>query len=87
MSRIFLSLTLIFSYSFTQNLYDENGNKTGVWVGHYETGELKYEGNFIDGKEVGCFLYYYKSGNLESKLCYFNSGLESRLFYIFLWVK
>ena len=26
----------------------------GVWVGHYETGELKYEGNFIDG-EVGCF--------------------------------
>ena len=34
---------------FSQNNYNESGQKIGYWVGYYDSGELKYEGNFDDG--------------------------------------
>lgn len=48
--------------SFAQektNQLDENGNKHGSWKGFYEdTKNLKYEGEFKNGKEVGLFTFY-----------------------------
>jgi antitoxin component YwqK of YwqJK toxin-antitoxin module len=45
-----------------QNIYnklDEKGNKNGLWKGFYtDTKNLKYEGTFEHGKEVGVFTFY-----------------------------
>ncbi|QBN18362.1 toxin-antitoxin system YwqK family antitoxin [Flavobacterium nackdongense] len=41
------------------NKVDENGSKNGPWKGFYsDTKNLKYEGTFEHGKEVGVFTYY-----------------------------
>jgi antitoxin component YwqK of YwqJK toxin-antitoxin module len=48
--------------SFAQgkiNQLDENGKKQGSWKGYYEdTKNLKYEGEFKNGNEVGVFTFY-----------------------------
>ncbi|MDY0089049.1 MAG: hypothetical protein RBR78_01650 [Flavobacteriaceae bacterium] len=58
-----LIMTLLFVTSvFPQekiNRTDENGLKHGLWKGKYErTENLKYEGTFEHGKEVGKFTFY-----------------------------
>lgn len=46
-------------YIQAQNQLDEKGNKNGPWTGNYpETKNLKYEGFFDHGKEVGLFTFY-----------------------------
>lgn len=41
------------------NKLDEKGNKNGPWTGKYaETKNLKYQGTFDHGKEVGIFTFY-----------------------------
>ena len=41
------------------NKLDEKGNKNGPWKGIYEdTKNLKYEGTFEHGKEVGLFIFF-----------------------------
>lgn len=47
------------------NKLDEKGNKNGPWTGNYaDTKNLKYEGAFVHGKEVGIFVFY---DNTKSK--------------------
>lgn len=60
------SLLFVFLFSissvFSQedvNQLDANGNKHGVWKKFYEgTKQLRYEGRFAHGKEVGTFKFY-----------------------------
>lgn len=41
------------------NQLDEKGNKHGWWKGYYDdTKNLKYEGEFSHGKEIGVFTFY-----------------------------
>ncbi len=41
------------------NKLDDKGNKNGLWKGFYEdTKNLKYEGTFDHGKEVGTFVFF-----------------------------
>lgn len=42
------------------NQYDENGKRHGPWKGYYEDdpSQLKYEGAFEQGKEIGLFKFY-----------------------------
>ncbi len=41
------------------NQFDEQGNRHGIWKKNYEgTNQLRYEGAFDHGKEVGVFKYY-----------------------------
>jgi antitoxin component YwqK of YwqJK toxin-antitoxin module len=53
---------LVNSFTFAQsdtNKLDDKGNKNGLWKGYFpETKNLKYEGTFEHGKEVGIFTYY-----------------------------
>lgn len=60
-----VSVILIASLFFSRegwaqeiNLVNENGQKTGVWKKYYDNGNLRYEGQFKDGKEVGVFKFY-----------------------------
>ena len=47
------------------NKLDEKGNKNGPWKGIYEdTKNLKYEGTFEHGKEVGVFTFF---DNIKTK--------------------
>ena len=73
----------IFFQSFSQNQYLENGNRNGPWKGYYDSGQIRYEGTFDDGKEIGFFKYYYRSGNLEKEFFYTQSGVRAqvRIYY------
>jgi len=65
--------------SFSQNQYSENGDRHGLWQGYYESGKLRYEGVFRDGKEIGVFKYYFESGNLEKELLYIEDGVRAKV--------
>lgn len=43
------------------NQFDANKKRTGVWKKYYPNKQLRYEGQFKDGKEVGVFKFYRKS--------------------------
>ena len=57
---ILLFFVSLFMFAQTQsNKLDDKGNKNGLWKGYYpETKNLKYEGTFEHGKEVGVFTFY-----------------------------
>jgi len=40
------------------NQLDANGERTGVWKKYYPNNRIRYEGEFIAGKEVGTFKFY-----------------------------
>ncbi len=43
----------------TFNQFNENGKRHGVWRKYFEgTKVLRYEGAFVDGKEIGLFKFY-----------------------------
>ncbi len=78
MLRFFFIYFLAFQ-SFSQNEYSKNGERHGAWKGHYENGQLRYEGVFNEGKETGLFKYYYNSGNLEKELLYIKDGVYAKV--------
>ncbi|HKX86448.1 MAG TPA: hypothetical protein VJL37_07235 [Flavobacterium sp.] len=44
------------------NQLDEKGERHGTWKGYYDDSKLlRYEGNFVHGKESGLFTYYANS--------------------------
>ncbi|WP_353779383.1 toxin-antitoxin system YwqK family antitoxin [Winogradskyella sp. 3972H.M.0a.05] len=55
-------LTLFVSLCYAQkevNRYDSNGKRHGLWTKNYKnTDQVRYEGNFVHGKEVGLFKFY-----------------------------
>jgi len=55
--------TLCFSFSININAqdinqFDKSGKRTGVWRKYYSNQRIRYEGKFVNGKEVGVFKYY-----------------------------
>jgi antitoxin component YwqK of YwqJK toxin-antitoxin module len=55
---ILLSSIMMFAQS-SYNKLDDKGNKNGLWKGYYsDTKNIKYEGTFDHGKEVGLFTFY-----------------------------
>jgi antitoxin component YwqK of YwqJK toxin-antitoxin module len=40
------------------NQFNEDGQRIGVWKKYYPNKRIRYEGQFINGKEVGIFKYY-----------------------------
>ena len=52
MFKVFFIFFMI-SLSFSQNQFDENGAKNGLWFGKHENGQIKYQGHFFSGKEIG----------------------------------
>ena len=64
--RSYLLITVLFVISplivFAQkkiNQFDDQGNRDGIWKKYYSgTDQLRYEGTFLHGKEVGIFKFY-----------------------------
>ncbi len=61
MKKIFYLLLFFCAYGFAQevNKFDENGKRHGIWKKNFEgTDQLRYQGQFEHGKEVGLFKFY-----------------------------
>lgn len=40
------------------NQLNANGKRTGIWQKNYDNGDIRYKGQFKNGKEVGTFSFY-----------------------------
>jgi len=57
-TAIFLLLT-VFSFAQDINQFDEEGKRHGIWKKNFdETKQIRYQGTFNHGKEVGEFKFY-----------------------------
>lgn len=53
------------------NQYDNNGEMHGNWAGYYDSGNVRYQGQFEHGKPYGTFTYYYdESQNVKMTMVY-----------------
>jgi antitoxin component YwqK of YwqJK toxin-antitoxin module len=69
---IFIVLVLFFVQVNAQqqgfNQTDSKGLKQGPWRGYFESGALRYDGQFEDDLPVGVFKYYYPEGSIRTEL-------------------
>jgi len=83
-STYFVLFNLLCSnYLFAQandqlNYTDSKGLKQGFWRKTNELGQLKYEGNFKDGKPTGHFNYFYTGGQKKAETDYSKNGSLAR---------
>lgn len=56
------------------NKVDASGRKQGVWKVYDEEHNLKYTGEFINGKPVGIFTYYYPDSQVKAIVNQLDSG-------------
>jgi len=60
---LFISLGSVIGFAQSNiNQYDSNGDRTGKWEKKYNSGKVRYRGQFVRGKEIGYF-YFYKESN------------------------
>ena len=73
----------LFSFSQSINEIDASGKKQGVWQKTYESGKLRYKGQFYNDIPYGLFYYYYPSGELQVEKEFFHNGLAAatHIFY------
>ena len=57
-------------------LYNQNGEREGVWVWKDNLGNKIEEGNYIDGKADGEYLLFHSNGNLKRKMNYHLDTLD-----------
>lgn len=57
---ILITFLLCNNTAFSQEINKTNskGERTGVWKKYYDSGALRYEGEFKNGKEFGVFKFY-----------------------------
>jgi antitoxin component YwqK of YwqJK toxin-antitoxin module len=51
--------------------------KDGQWKSYYNSGTLKFKGNFIQGNPDGQQLYYYESGKVKEEQ-YYRMGIRQK---------
>ncbi|KUO68490.1 MAG: hypothetical protein APF83_00690 [Lutibacter sp. BRH_c52] len=84
---LFFLVLLLSATMFSQeiiNQLDAQGRRTGVWKKYYDNNNIRYEGQFKAGKEIGVFNYYselnsahpiivktFSEGNDNAKVSYF----------------
>lgn len=56
-SIVFFTTSIVYSQE-KLNQFDENGLRTGIWKKFYANKNIRYQGQFNAGKEVGTFKYY-----------------------------
>ncbi len=66
---LFFSMALL-PWAMGQNRTDTRGLRQGKWVGTYSNGDIRYRGQFHDGKPFGTFIYFYPAGMIKAKMVY-----------------
>jgi len=82
-SLLIVTLLLVSSITFAQNLTDSGGKKQGPWVKKYPNGKVMYEGTFKDDKPVGLFKRYTREGILLSELTYSDKKDEAMAVFFY----
>ncbi len=79
--RYILTLVLMFfgaENCFSQNSFNDEGNKHGPWKTYYSSGKLKSDGTYKNGIPVGVFKYYYElNGNIKMILKHKGDGINA----------
>jgi uncharacterized protein len=57
-----------------KGIFDEKGREQGHWKEYHETGELKAEGDYLNGTRVGDWTFYYADGKTDQKGKYDQRG-------------
>lgn len=73
-SLLFAILCGNFITLMAQNKMDAQGRRQGKWVKVDKNNRKIYEGNFVDGYEVGLFTYYYSDGTVRIKNNFWDKG-------------
>ncbi|WP_339895348.1 toxin-antitoxin system YwqK family antitoxin [uncultured Algibacter sp.] len=76
-SLLFFLMTCSFIFAQDFNQFDANGKRHGVWKKNFEdTNIIRYEGQFLHGKEIGLFKFYknYKKKAILSATKLFNEN-------------
>jgi antitoxin component YwqK of YwqJK toxin-antitoxin module len=61
------------------NRVDAQGRKQGYWKVYDSNGELKFEGEYANGKPLGKFTYYYGNGFVMAEMMNQDSGRVSHI--------
>ena len=66
MTKFLLILMMVGVWSGCGYLIKTHTEKydNGKWVEYYESGEVKKEGNYVDGKKEGKWVEYYENGKV-----------------------
>ena len=64
MRNILFTIALLISFSS----FGQDDIKQGLVTEYYESGEVDYKVNYVDGKEQGEEIGYYKTGEVSYKL-------------------
>lgn len=72
---IFLSISSIFCQSINQ--VDGQGNKQGIWIKTYASGQTRYKGQFRNNRPYGEFIYYNHDGLVEARNKFSDDGIIS----------
>lgn len=80
--HVFLNFVLILLFSIPicsqeLNQINASGKRTGVWKKFYENGDIRYEGQFENGKEVGTFKFYNQGSSYPSIIKEFSKTSDS----------
>lgn len=54
------------AFSQKTNQLDANGKRDGIWRKFYDNGDIRYEGEFQNGKEIGTFTFYNQGSSYPS---------------------
>jgi len=63
------------------NFVDVNGLKQGKWMVRHDNGQLRYSGQFKDGKPTGEFRYFAADGNHTKTLLFNGDSAFARFFH------
>lgn len=79
-------LTICWSaFSFAQvNQVDSQGRKNGTWAKYYpNTQVLRYKGQFIHGKPVGKFVYYFEDAKVKAIILHDTNSNHAKAYMYF----
>ena len=67
---IILVLSLTAKSQSPINQIDANGLKQGKWIGKYPSGNIRYEGSFVNDQPVGEMKRFHENGKIKAILLY-----------------
>jgi antitoxin component YwqK of YwqJK toxin-antitoxin module len=79
---LFLNSSLLLAQELTDshiNKVDGKGRRQGSWKVYDGDGNLKFTGNYVHGKPVGQFTYYYPTGKIKAVVHQEDSGRVARV--------
>ncbi len=59
------------------NYMDINNKKQGKWIKYYDSGKIRYKGQFLNDIPTGTFMFYHSNGKIKSLMNYDDEGAST----------